>query len=215
MSAPSARPRAKKAAAPATSTIAPTATPKAPVKRKARPGKSAPVARWVGREAQPLARIEWVHRDSLHANNYNPNHVAPVEMRLLKTSILEDGWTQPIVKRDDGEIVDGFHRWTISGDPDVYAMTEGYVPTVTLHPAVDRKQQQMSTIRHNRARGSHGILPMADIVRNLIDNEGCTYEEVMERLGMEWEEVDRLYDRGGMRKRGSREGFNAGWVPGD
>lgn len=167
---------------------------------------------FTGMANQPVAKVQWVKRDTLHANDYNPNHVAPIEMELLKISIMEDGWTQPIVAREDGEIVDGFHRWTCTGlYDDLHAMTDGYVPVVFINPP--KSQQYMSTIRHNRARGSHGVLPMANIVRKLIDEEGLTYEEVMERLQMEWEEVDRLYDRSGMTGRGSKEAFNQGWIP--
>jgi ParB-like chromosome segregation protein Spo0J len=171
-----------------------------------------PPARVRGVENQPLGRIEWVPREQLRANSYNPNHVAPIELHLLKVSVLEDGWTQPIVARPDGEITDGFHRWLVSEDPEIYAMTDGKVPVVRLISA-DRDHQMMSTIRHNRARGTHAVLKMAEIVRDLIDNQGLTYEEVMSRLQMEWEEVDRLYDRGGMTKRGSKADFNKGWVP--
>lgn len=171
-----------------------------------------PESRVKGIEQQPLMKVEWVDRNLLHSNSYNPNHVAPIEMHLLKVSILEDGWTQPIVIRPDYEIVDGFHRWTCSAEPEIAAMTGGLVPVVRLLD-LDRDHQIMSTIRHNRARGTHAVLKMADIVRSLIDDEGCTYEEVMSRLQMEWEEVDRLYDRGGMLKRASKASFNKGWVP--
>lgn len=167
-----------------------------------------------GINAQPLNVIEWVHRDELHANGYNPNHVAKPEMLLLKTSILEDGWTQPIVARPDGEIVDGFHRWTTSADPEVYALTDGRVPVVRLLPPATG-DQMLSTIRHNRARGEHGVLPMAAIVRRLRDEEGLSVEQVMTRCGMEREEVTRLYDRGGMTERGTQHKttFSKGWAP--
>jgi ParB-like chromosome segregation protein Spo0J len=164
-----------------------------------------------GLNAQPLANIEWIHRDELHANHYNPNHVAPVEMRLLKISILEDGWTQPIVALGSGEIVDGFHRWTTSKDPEVYAMTDGLVPVVRINPSKD--QQKMATIRHNRARGSHAVLKMADIVKELIDGDGLSFDEVGQRLQMDDEEVERLYDASGMTVKGSQDGFNNGWIP--
>src|SRR5438045_1612914 len=112
-------------------------------------GKTLPAARVSGVEHQPITSIEWVPRESLHANLYNPNKVAPIELHLLKVSILEDGWTQPIVARPDGEIVDGFHRWTISAESEISAMTNGLVPVVRLLPA-NREHQIMSTIRHNR-----------------------------------------------------------------
>ena len=69
-----------------------------------------------GKEKQPINAFKWVLRDELTANNYNPNRVAPIELELLKTSIKLCGWTQPIVVRKNHEIVDGFHRWTVSGD---------------------------------------------------------------------------------------------------
>lgn len=160
---------------------------------------------------QPLNKVEWIKRDQLHANNYNPNHVAPPELELLKISIIEDGWTQPIVARPDGEIVDGFHRWKVSADPEVSKMTGGFVPVVRLN-RVDPSHQMMSTIRHNRARGSHAVLKMADIVRNLLQS-GLSEEEIMQRLQMDFEEVDRLADQSGMIHRGSKDDFNKGWVP--
>lgn len=164
-------------------------------------------------ENQPVNGVVWKHRDELRSNVYNPNSVFPLEMDLLRTSILEDGWTQPIVARADGEIVDGFHRWTMSADPKVYALTDGYVPVVVLPVEGDMAHQMMSTIRHNRARGSHYVLKMADIVNVLVGEMGLSSEEIMERLGMEAEEVKRLNERGNMLKRGSKEGFNNGWVP--
>ena len=162
----------------------------------------------------PVGNVVWLKREELKPNLYNPNQVFPLEMALLKTSILEDGWTQPIVARSDREIVDGFHRWTISADPEVYALTNGNVPVVVLPPVEgDMAHQMMSTIRHNRARGSHYVLKMADIVGVLVDQMQLPEAEIMRRLGMEAEEVKRLHERGNMLKRGSKEGFNNGWVP--
>ena len=166
-----------------------------------------------GIDNQPMSHVEWVHRDNLFANNYNPNKVAPPEWALLRTSLLEDGWSAPIITRPDGEIVDGFHRWTLSGEPDVYAMTDGFVPIVKLPEATDRAHQIASTIRYSRARGNHYVVSMADIVAELKTQLGLTDTEIMRRLGMEDEEVERLADRGNMRKRGSAPEFNNGWVP--
>src|ERR1700733_13828604 len=118
----------------------------------------------LGIDKQPISQVEWVDPKDLHANDYNPNHVAPPEMKLLRISILEDGWTQPIViQRRDDEIADGFHRWTLgSTDPDIIEMSEGLVPCVVVDS--DPSQQKMTTIRHNRARGTHHAVRMADIV---------------------------------------------------
>jgi len=147
---------------------------------------------------QPLDKITWLDRNELKPNKYNPNKVAPKELKLLKISIIEDGWTQPIVINPDKTIVDGFHRWTISGDSDINALTDGKVPTVTIHPK-DQEQQQMATIRHNRARGTHGVLEMSKIITDM-SNAGLSGKEIMQRLQMEEEEVVRLLFRSGIPK---------------
>lgn len=164
-------------------------------------------------DAQPVSVVQWIDRDLLQANDWNPNHQAPPEHKLLRTSILENGWTQPIVARVQGdhfEIVDGFHRWKVSGVKDVAALTGGLVPVVVLPAETDDALARMATIRHNRARGTHGVLPMADIVADLLDR-GIEQDEIGRRLGMDPEEVDRLADRGVMVKRGAVGGFNNGW----
>lgn len=162
---------------------------------------------------QPLHNLQWVKRDTLRANDYNPNKVMPPEMRLLKISIMENGWTQPIVARPDGEIVDGFHRWTVSADKDIAALTDGLVPVVHLSDDLDPATQRMATIRHNRARGSHHVVKMADIVNQLAES-GLEADEIALRLQMESEEVTRFMDRGHKPTRGSNpEGFNKGWTP--
>ena len=150
------------------------------------------------RKRQPLDQIKWVHRDKLKPNNYNPNKVAPAEMSLLKTSIIEDGWTQPIVIDDEFNIVDGFHRWTVSGSKEVYSLTGGKVPVVMLAPK-DRSSKQMATIRHNRARGTHAVLEMSNIVTDMV-KAGLQGDEIMKRLGMEKEEVVRLLFKSGIPK---------------
>lgn len=161
---------------------------------------------------QPLHNIKWVNRNELTANSYNPNHVAKPELRLLKQSILEDGWTQPIVARPDGEIVDGYHRWTISKDPQIAALTDGLVPVVYLNPT-DEASQMASTIRHNRARGVHGIIPMAEITRALHEKAGWDEQTFLTRLGMEREEVTRLALHEGMPAEAGGDDFTEGWGP--
>lgn len=146
----------------------------------------------------PISDVKWVHRDSLKPNGYNPNRVAPPELRLLKISITEDGWTQPIVITPDNEIVDGFHRWTVAGDEKIAKLTGGKVPVVVTSPK-DGEHQKMATIRHNRARGTHGVLDMSCIVQSMIQ-AGISQEEIMSRLQMESEEVVRLAMRAGIPK---------------
>jgi ParB-like chromosome segregation protein Spo0J len=163
-------------------------------------------------DRQPVARVEWIDPGTLKANSYNPNHVAPIELELLKTSILEDGWTQPIVARENGEIVDGFHRYLLAiSDPEIAGLVGGLVPVVRLRN-LDDAHQMMSTIRHNRARGSHSILRMSDIVQNLAEAMKVPAAEIQKRLGMEDEELERLLDTAGMTKRGAGETFNNGWT---
>jgi ParB-like chromosome segregation protein Spo0J len=162
---------------------------------------------------QPLDEIIWRDREELKPNNYNPNKVAPPELKLLKISILEDGWTQPIVINPDKTIVDGFHRWTVSGHKEIYALTNGKVPTVMVTPK-DENQQQMATIRHNRARGTHGVLEMSNIVTDMVKN-GLTGEDIMSRLMMEKEEVVRLLFRAGIPKSDvfKDKEFSKSWTP--
>lgn len=167
---------------------------------------------------QPVSRVKWLPREKLRGNAYNPNHVAAPELELLITSILEDGWTQPICvlpadEQGVHQIVDGFHRWTVSGDPRVAALTGGQVPTVQVR--LDPVHRMMSTIRHNRARGTHAVVRMAEIVRRMVD-EGIPAKQIQKRLGMESEEVQRLVNRAGMptQVRKVAPGFNRAWVPG-
>ena len=161
---------------------------------------------------QPVSHVTWIERERLTANDYNPNVQTRIDRALLKISLLASGWTQPIVVRDDMEIVDGFQRWTIAEDSDVAALTDGLVPIVVLHE-VDPAEQRMATVRHNRARGTHHVLKMSELVAELIDEHGVDPDELKERLGMDKEEVERLHDRGEMISRGSQDEFNKGWVP--
>lgn len=167
----------------------------------------------MSKKNQPLDKINWIDRDQLKPNNYNPNKVAPPELQLLKISIKEDGWTQPIVINPDYTIVDGFHRWTVSGHKDIFELTDGKVPTVMIKPK-DSNQQQMATIRHNRARGTHGVLEMSKIITDMSES-GLSGEEIMERLQMEKEEVVRLLFRAGIPKSDVFKDaeFSKAWQP--
>jgi len=174
----------------------------------------------------PVDMVEWIDRDLLTPNDYNPNTQATPQQALLRISILEDGWTQPIVayRGEDGEavIVDGEHRWRASGDAKVRKLTNGKVPVVWL--VADENHRIMSTVRHNRARGKHIVVPMEELVVRLIE-QGVPKDEIMARLQMEGEEVDRLSGGVTMPNVGSeavspaeRSGevgeFSNGWQPG-
>lgn len=174
------------------------------------------------RKPQPLDLVEWLPRELVAPNDYNPNKQPPAEFKLLCISLIEDGWTQPIVVFDDGgkktkknpyPIVDGAHRWTAAGTPEVAKMTDGLIPVVKLKG--NRAHLMMSTIRHNRARGEHGVLPMGDIVKSLLES-GLDKSDVKFYLQMEEEEVNRLAERAGMPEIGSRgvTEFSKGWKPG-
>lgn len=176
----------------------------------------APFRAPVGADQQPISAVRWMPREHLTANQWNPNVQAPPEHRLLKVSILENGWTQPIVARDqaDGtfEIVDGFHRWTVSADPEIAALSSGLVPVVVL-PPTDPATARMATVRHNRARGTHHVLGMAEIVADLLELD-ISRDDISKRLEMDPEEVDRLADRGNMLTRHAPDTFNQGWTVG-
>lgn len=163
----------------------------------------------------PISRVEWVDRDLLDANAWNPNNMAPPEMDLLKLSIVEDGWTTALVvqPKDGGryEIVDGFHRWLAAGDPAVAELTGGKVPVVTVE--LDDADARIATIRHNRARGQHALRLMADIVNDLDAGYGLGEDEIVARLGMEKEEFRRLIDRGDMLERVAGNMMGAAWRP--
>ena len=128
-------------------------------------------------------------------------------------SIKAFGWRQPIVVLPDMTIIDGFHRWTVSAEPAVRAMTGGLVPMVIVD--ADPMHRMMSTIRHNRARGTHVVLRMAEIVRTMAE-VGLPASEICTCIGMEDEELERLLDRSGMTVRGSAgvNGFGRALVPG-
>lgn len=171
-----------------------------------------------GAANQPISKVEWVDRNSIEPNDYNPNKQAPPEHRLLEISILQDGWTQPIVVFDSGDgskpiIIDGEHRWRTSGKPSVSKLTGGMVPIVRI--CKPREDRIMATIRHNRARGEHGVMNMAELVKELIQS-GKDAEEICTLLGMEDEELERLAEKAGLpavvaRNHGE---FSKGWVPG-
>lgn len=161
----------------------------------------------------PLDNVQWIDRSLLKPNDYNPNRVAKREMRLLKMSIMSDGWTQPIVANKNMEIVDGFHRWTISDDPDIRKISNNLIPVVILNETT-LENQKMSTIRHNRARGTHGVIEMSKIVQQLHD-AGEPLEAMMNKLEMERDEVVRLLTRAGipLSEEFINGEFSKSWTP--
>ena len=115
----------------------------------------------------PLSSLQWVDRNKLRANDYNPNKVSEENLQLLIQSIQTNGWTLPIVCRPDYTIIDGFHRWTVSGREPLLTQLGGKVPVVIVDHQ-DEAEDMYGTITHNRARGVHLLEPMKAIIKKLI-----------------------------------------------
>lgn len=157
----------------------------------------------------PVLKVKMVPLEKLVANDYNPNAVAPPEMKLLKLSIEEDGYTQPIVTfyneaEDEYIIVDGFHRYRCAKE--YFNLAE--VPVTVINKTID--ERMASTIRHNRARGTHAIRGMSDIVLSL-SRGGWSDADISKHLGMEAEEVIRLKQITGLPEAFSNHEFSKSW----
>lgn len=149
----------------------------------------------------PVYNVKAVPIGKVQANSYNPNAVAPPEMKLLELSIWEDGFTMPCVcyylpAEDIYEIVDGFHRYTIlKNSKRIYDREEGMLPVVVIEK--DISNRMASTIRHNRARGSHDIDLMTNIVSELT-KAGMGEAWIMKHIGMDADEILRLKQLSGL-----------------
>lgn len=164
---------------------------------------------------EPVDCVIWVKSDLVTANDYNPNSVAPPEMRLLERSIDADGYTQPIVSWPrDGvyEVVDGFHRNRVGKESAVVRKrVHGYLPlTVIRAEQQDKSDRMASTIRHNRARGKHKVESMSDIVIEL-KRRNWTDERISRDLGMDQDEILRLCQITGLAEMFSDKQFSASW----
>lgn len=164
---------------------------------------------------EPVDCVLWVRQDSVGANDYNPNSVAPPEMELLKVSILEDGYTQPIVTFEEGQgriVVDGFHRNRVGKEcPEIRERVKGYLPVVTINEdRKDKGDRIASTIRHNRARGKHKVDAMSDIVVEL-KRRNWTDEKICRELGMDPDEVLRLCQITGLAELFNDTNFSKAW----
>ena len=141
---------------------------------------------------KPLSTLQWVDRNKLKANDWNPNKVSKQNLELLTQSILTNGWTLQIVVRPDLTIIDGFHRWTVAGREPFISMLGGKVPVVIVEHE-DRAEDMYGTVTHNRARGTHLLEPMKNIVKELMQ-DGKSIDEISKQLGMKPEEIFRLSD---------------------
>lgn len=164
----------------------------------------------------PVYNVIAVPIDKIKPNTYNPNSVAPPEMKLLYESIKEDGYTMPIVcyysqKEDIYVIVDGFHRYRIMLEyPDIYEREEGMLPVSVIDKPIDRRMA--STIRHNRARGSHSVDLMSNIIKELHEI-GRSDAWISKHLGMDRDEILRLKQITGLTALFKDVKFGKAWKP--
>lgn len=165
--------------------------------------------------SEPVDCVLWIKNEQVSANEYNPNSVAPPEMQLLEHSILEDGYTQPIVtfpKENGFEVVDGFHRSRVGKESKlVKERVHGYVPVVRIRESQEDLNHRMaSTIRHNRARGKHKVQAMSDIVIEL-KRRNWSDSKIAKNLGMDEDEVLRLCQITGMAELFADADFSKSW----
>jgi hypothetical protein len=166
-------------------------------------------------KSEPVDCVLWIPSEEIQANDYNPNTVAPPEMKLLEHSIREDGYTQPIVgwrKNGTYEVVDGFHRNRVGKESAIVAKRiKGYLPVTIINPEREERSDRISaTIRHNRARGKHRVQAMSDIVVEL-KRRNWTEDRICRELGMEPDEVLRLCQITGLAELFSNQEFSRAW----
>lgn len=164
---------------------------------------------------EPIDLVLWVPADTIVANDYNPNQVAPPEMRLLAHSIAEDGYTQPIVTwttAEGREVIDGFHRNRVGREkPAIRKRTLGHLPVTTVNEArTDKRDRMAATIRHNRARGKHHVEGMSQIVQDLT-RRNWSEARIGRELGMDDDEVRRLKQISGLAEMFADRAFSEAW----
>lgn len=162
----------------------------------------------------PVYDVIAVPIEKIQANSYNPNHVATPEMKLLYESIKDDGYTMPIVAyylkdEDMYEIVDGYHRYTtMLNHKDIYERENGMLPVSIIDKPVE--QRMASTVRHNRARGSHDVDLMTNIVAELKES-GMSDNWIMKNIGMDADELLRLKQISGLASLFADKEFSNSW----
>ncbi len=163
----------------------------------------------------PVYNVKRVPIEKVKANDYNPNSVAPPEMALLETSIWEDGYTQPVVTYYDKEndtyiVVDGFHRYlTLKNSKRIFEREQGHLPVVVIDKEIG--DRMASTIRHNRALGSHNIYLMSNIVAELVEmGKGDPW--ICKHIGMSADELLRLKQITGVAALFANRDFSDSWT---
>jgi ParB-like chromosome segregation protein Spo0J len=165
---------------------------------------------------EPIDFVKWVPVTAVQANDYNPNSVAPPEMELLRHSINNDGYTQPVVTwendSDEREVIDGFHRTRVCREfKDVQERVHSFLPVVTIKKDCEGRNDRIaSTIRHNRARGKHNVDSMSDIVIEL-KKRNWTDKRIAKELGMDQDEILRLCQVSGLTELFVDDDFTKSW----
>lgn len=165
---------------------------------------------------EPIDCVLWVQAEKVEGNIYNPNRVAPPEMKLLELSIDADGYTQPIVAYPENggyTVVDGFHRHRVGKESKkVRNRVKGYLPVTAIRPDREGYEDRVAaTIRHNRARGKHQIQAMSEIVQELA-RRNWTDAKISRELGMDADEVLRLKQISGLAEMFADREFSQAWA---
>ncbi len=165
----------------------------------------------------PVDFVRWVRAELLDANDYNPNAVAPPEMKLLAHSVDANGYTMPIVANAEGErfiTVDGFHRRRVGTEvKEVRESVHGRLPITQIRPErADRMGRIAATVEHNRARGEHKVEAMSELVREMYQ-AGLRDEKIQEELGMDADELRRLKQITGLAELFASRDFSEAWEP--
>ncbi|HAU5548495.1 TPA: hypothetical protein JD275_05920 [Proteus mirabilis] len=170
---------------------------------------------------EPTDCVLWIKQQQVIANDYNPNVMSPTEKRLLETSLVKNGYTQPVVvlpiqqsknKPSQWQVVDGYHRYLLSKKNSLNKRINGYLPITILDVESHTMADQMAaTIRHNRARGQHQVAAMSDIVRDL-SRLGWNDQKIGDELGMSQDEVLRLKQISGLAELFSEHDFSEAWT---
>lgn len=166
-------------------------------------------------KGEPVDCVLWVKSDQVTGNEYNPNKVAPPEMKLLELSIQNDGYTQPIVAYSENggyTVIDGFHRYRVGKESkSVRERVKGYLPITAIRPDREGYEDRVAaTIRHNRARGKHQIQAMSEIVQELT-RRNWTDVKISRELGMDADEVLRLKQISGLAEMFADREFSEAW----
>lgn len=161
----------------------------------------------------PVYHVQPVDVFTLKPNAWNPNTVFNKELALLEQSILENGWVHPLIINGSGIIIDGYHRhWLAKNSQKIMERDAGLVPCVVLD--ISDREAMMMTVRINRAKGTHGAMPMRDLVRTLIDEYDVTPDEMVQKMGMTESEVGLLYEGSLLKERNLQaHQYSKAWTP--